>query len=61
MVFVYLDDYPCQECRLDLRGETCLKTMFLTRTLGLRRLFIFRQSGVENKFQSCWNAVLALH
>ena len=39
MVFVYSVVY---HCRLNLRGETCLKTMFLDDTLGLGRLFCYQ-------------------
>ncbi len=44
MVFVYSDHY---KCRSDLRGETCLKTMFLANTLGLGRLFCFQRIQTE--------------
>ena len=40
MVFVYLNEYFCEFCRLDSGGETSPKATFLATTLGPRRLFI---------------------
>jgi hypothetical protein len=41
VVFVYLNVYFCQFCRLDSGGETSPKATFLATTLGPRRLFNF--------------------
>ncbi len=38
MVFVYLNEYFCEFCRLDSGGETSPKATFLATTLGPRRL-----------------------
>jgi hypothetical protein len=48
VVFVYLNEYFPELCRLDSGGETSPKATFLATTLGLRRLFNFLTKAISN-------------